>query len=181
MQGWPWPLLLLLAGCSVFRKPAPDAEPVASLDRLRSDPRGACAAVANPGTEPWSPRKREARITVGDKLLSSSVRACARVVPGAAGAGAGAVLEVALIFPRQDEHWRPEYWHVEVIRHDGLVVQAANLDAGRTEDGSCVLDVCNEEGYSTVPIPEPWRADRYRIRLTHVPTRKHVELAITLR
>jgi len=31
-----------------------------------------------------------------------------------------------------------------------------------------------------VALSEPWRADRYRVRLTHVPTRKRVELVITL-
>ncbi len=178
MRALPW-VLLLLPGCSALQKPAAEPQPVASLARLRSDPRGVCAAAVNPSMEPWAPGDREPKTTVGDKLLSRIVQACARVVPGAGGSE-GASLEVGFIFPQQDEHWRPEHWHVEVIRRDGLVVQAATLDAGRIEDGACVLDVCNKEGYATVAIPGGWQADRYRIRLTHVPTRKHVELAITL-
>jgi hypothetical protein len=176
----PWLLLLLVPGCAVFQKPAHDPKPVASLERVKSDPKGVCAAVVNPSTEPWSLEKREAKPTLGDKLLSSTLQACARVQAGDGGAGEGAVVDIELVFPQQDDHWRPEYWHVEVIRQNGVVVLAANLDGGRVEDGVCVLDVCNKEGHATVAIPEPWQADRYRIRLTHVPTRKHVELAITL-
>jgi hypothetical protein len=157
-----------------------DPRPVGSLERLKTNPKGVCATVVNLSGESWSAQKRETKTTVGDKLMSSTVQACARVRPGAEGAGEGAVVEVALVFPQQDERWRPEYWHVEVIRQNGLVVQAANLDSGRVEDGVCVLDVCNKEGYASVVLPEPWQADQYRIRLTHVPTRKRVELFITL-
>ncbi len=180
MRSSPWPLLLLACGCAVFQKPAEDPRPVASLDRLKSDPNGVCASMLNLSAEPWSVKQREPTISVGDKMLSSNIQACARVKPEADGPGEGAVVEVAFTFPQLDEHWRPEYWHVEVVRQNGLVVLATNLDAGRIVDGVCVLDVCNKEGYATVALPEPWQADRYRIRLTHVPTRKRVELAITL-
>ncbi len=173
-------VLLLLCGCSAVQKPAAGPDAVSSLARLGSDPSGVCAGAVNPSLDPWAPGEREATTTVGDKLLSRLVQACARLVPAAGDGGEAAVLEVGLVFPQQDEHWRPEHWHVEVVRQDGLVVQAASLGAGRIEDGVCVLDVCNKEGYATVPVPEGWHAYRYRIRLTHVPTRKHVELAITL-
>lgn len=180
MRRSPWLLLLAAAGCSAFQRPVEDPRPIATLERLKTDPKGVCASLVNLASEPWTVKKGEAKFTVGDKLLSSTVQACARVQPGAEGPGEGAVVEVKLVFPQQDEHWRPEYWHVEVIRENGLVIQAGNLDAGRIEDGICVLDVCNKEGYSTVALSEPWQADRYRVRLTHVPTRKRVEVVITL-
>lgn len=180
MRRWPSLLLLLVSGCVAFQKPTEDPRPVGSLERLKIDPKGICASVVNLSTEPWNVAKQDPKTTVGDKLLSSTVQACAHARPAAEGGEEGAALEVALVFPQQDEHWRPEYWHIEVIRQDGLVVQAGSLDAGRIEDGVCVLDVCNKEGYATVALAEPWKAGRYRIRLTHVPTRKRVELAITL-
>lgn len=175
-----WLVLLLLPACSAFQKPVENRRPIATLERLKSDPKGACATMVNLSSEPWTPKQQERKLTLGDKLLSSSVEACARIQPGAGGAGEGAVVDVALIYPQQDEHWRPEYWHVEVVRSNGLVVHAANLDAGKVEDGVCVLDVCNKEGHASLALPEPWQADSYKIRLTHVPTRQRVDVVITL-
>ncbi len=182
MRRSPWLLLLCLAACAGFSKPSENAKPAGSLERVKTDPKGVCAAIVNPTTEPWSTKPPEGglKLNVGNKLIASNVQVCARVQRDASGPGEGSVLAVELSVPREDEHWRPEYWHVEVIRPKGLVVLAGNLDAGRTEDGVCVLDTCAQEAFSSLAMPEPWQVGTYRIRLIHVPTRKRVEVAITL-
>ncbi len=180
MRRWLWLPLLLVPGCAAFQSPKEDPKPLASLERVRTDPKGVCASIADLSGEAWSAKQREPTMTVGDKLLSSTVQACLRALPPAGGEEERAAVDVTLVFPQLDERWRPDYWHIEVIGEGGLVVHAGSLSASKIEDGVCVLDVCNKEGHATVHIPEPWRAERYRIRLTHVPTRKRVELVVTL-
>jgi hypothetical protein len=176
----PWLLLVLLPACAGFQKPVENKRPTATLEQLKSDHKPVCATVANLSNEAWSAKGNELKPTLGDKMISSSVQACARIRPSASGSGEGAVVDLSFIFPQQDEHWRPEYWHVEVVRSNGVVVQAANLDVDRIEDGICVLDVCNKEGYATLVLDQPWEVGTYKIRLVHVPTRKHVDVVITL-
>lgn len=153
-----------------------------TLEQLRADPKGICATVLDErGSKPWSRGKAEQPFSVGDSLLRSVIQACARLRPGAPGEDQAPALDVLFSFPTFDDRWRPEYWHVEVVRKNGLVVKAGNFDQGTEEPGVCLLDVCEIEGRASMPLPEPWAADDYRIRLTHVPTRQRVDLAISLR
>jgi hypothetical protein len=176
----PWLLLVLLPACAGFQKRADNRHAFATLEHLKSDPKGACGAVVNMSAEAWSAKATEPKPSLGDKMIASSVEACVRILPSGSGPGEGAVVDLAFVFPQQDEHWKPQYWHVEVVRSNGVVVQAATLDEGKIEDGICVLDVCNKEGYATLVVNEPWQVDSYKIRLTHVPTRKHVDVVVTL-
>lgn len=178
------PLLLLLvlaSGCGWAMSPKPDPLKAGTLEQVRSDAKGVCASFMDDRTtKPWI-RKGERRPSVGDSLLRSTVKACARVRPGEQGAQGTPVLDVTFTYPTFDDRWRPEYWHVEVVRRNGLVVKAGSFEHGIEEEGVCLLDVCDMEGLASMELPEPWDADEYRIRLTHVPTRQRVDLSLSLR
>jgi hypothetical protein len=178
------PLLALLAsGCAALGQGKDDRRSLASLEQVRAGAQAACGQVSGIGGDPWSAdRKRQPEGgVISEKLAPSSAEACARFdAAGREEAGEGAVLAVKLAFAEGDDRWMPAHWHVEVIDHRGMVVQAGMLGEGRSERGSCVLGVCTMEGYASVPLPEPWRMGRYKIRLTHVPTRKRVDLSFDL-
>jgi hypothetical protein len=173
--------LALSLACAGLRGAGKDRAGDETLERARTDREGVCAILHDPATEPWSAEGKDVTWTVGGKLLPSTVTGCARVLPAGEGGEEGAALDLTLAYPREDDHWRPEHWHVEVIRSSGLVVWAGGLDGAWTEPGICLLNVCNVEGHATVRLSEPWARDRYRIRLIHVPTRGRVEISLQLR
>jgi hypothetical protein len=169
-------LILVACGCagSAGTRPGPSAS--AALATVQKT--GVCAAVRGIDGDAWSsdPKVKPAK-GLGNFLLSASAEACARTRPGEKEAGA---LDVTLVFPVEDERWRTENWHLEVVRKDGLVVEAGTLPAGREVFGGCAVGTCLQEDHATLPISEPWRVDSYKIRLRHVPTRTRVDLKIQL-
>ena len=165
--------MLLLCGCAASQK-----DLRSTLARTRTDPAGACFTTSNVDGDPWLAAKKREQPGLVTKLLSRTVVACARAQP--AEEDAPGLLDVTLIFAKQEDRWRTEYWHAEVVRSNGLVIQAGDLGPGRSEDGSCVLGECNMEGHATLTLTEPWQAGRYIVRLTHVPTRLRVNIPITL-
>ena len=86
---------------------------------------------------------------------------------------------MTLIFPVEDERWRTENWHLEVIRKDGLVVEAGALPQGREVFGGCAVGTCLQEDHATLQISEPWRWTATGFRLRHVPTRTRVDLKMS--
>lgn len=181
MRTW-LPLLLVLAsGCATGRAKEL-RRPVANLEQVRAGAQAACGEVGSLGGDPWSAdRRRKPPDDLSQKLAPARAEACARFDPaGPQEAGEGSVLAVTLVFAKGDDRFRPEHWHAELIARNGLVVQAGMLGEGKVEDGVCVLGVCAMEGHASVPLPEPWRPGRYKVRLTHVPTRLRVDLSFEL-
>jgi hypothetical protein len=173
-------LVLLACGCAGAARERPAQNAAGSLEKVQSAKQGVCAGVSNIPGDAWSTDPQAApKQPLGSNLLGGNAEVCARAPAGEA-ADDGGTLEVTLVFPVTDERWRTENWHLEVIRKDGLVVQAGMLTAGRAVPGICVLDTCLKENHTSVRLPDPWRADSYRIRLRHVPTRTRVDLAIAL-
>lgn len=173
-------LFLVACGCAGVSRPKQPQSAAGTLELVRSGKQGVCAGVGNIPGNPWSRDPRaELKRPFGSSVVSSSVQACARAAPGLA-EGEGGLLDLVLTFPIQDERWRTEHWHLEVIRKDGLVIQAGALGVGRTTPGGCVLDACLQDDQVTVQVSEPWQAGTYRIKLRHVPTRTSADLTIAL-
>jgi len=171
----PLSLLAILSACGTFHPPVSNPRTVSPLS-LVPQPKGACAIFVGDGsTEGWSRETGQASASLGRGPLPRSVEACAR-----SREGAGGILGLELIFESGDDRWRPEFWHLEVVRKSGLVIYAGSLNKGTAEQGMCLVGVCNMDARTTVDFAEPWRADEYRIRLQHVPTGQRIELAITL-
>ncbi len=182
MRTW-LPLLLVLAsGCATSGRSKEQRRPVANLAQVRAGALAACGELGDLGGDPWSAdRRRKPPGDLSAKLAPARAEACARFDPAAPpGPGEGSVLAVTLVFAKGDDRFRPEHWHAELIARNGLVVQAGMLGEGTVEDGVCVLGVCAMEGHVSVPLPEPWRPGRYKVRLTHVPTRLRVDLSFEL-
>jgi len=167
-------LLLIACGCAASRK-----ETRPTLARTRSDPAGVCFSTTDLGGNPWHADKRGEDPGLAAKLLSRTVQVCARAEPSEDQQAPG-LLDITLIFAKLDDRWRPQYWHAEVIRSNGLVIEAGDLGPGRIEDGSCFVDECRKEGHATLTLSEPWETGHYRVRLTHVPTRLKVDIPFSL-
>jgi hypothetical protein len=173
-------LFLVACGCAGVSRPRPVQSAAGTLEQVRASKEGVCAGIGTIPGEPWSSDPRaEPKHPLGSSVVGASAQACARALPGQA-EGEGGVLDVTLSFPIHDERWRTENWHLEVIRKDGLVIQAGALGAGRLAAGGCLLDTCIQEAHVTVQLSEPWRAGSYRVKLRHVPTRTSVDLTIAL-
>ena len=169
-------VVLLASGCvfGVGRKPVPEGD----LGQARADAEGVCAAVDEESRGGWF--EQSPAEDLASQVMKNQVRACARLRPGAEGAE-DSVLASRFVFAEGDERWRPEHWHVDVTRANGLVIYAGTLEQGEAERGDCVLGVCYMWGKSELRLPEPWLPGVYRIRYAHVPTGKRIDLTITLR
>jgi len=164
--------LLIFCGCATSQK-----DPRPSLARTRTDPAGVCVTVTGLSGAPWVADQQWDAPGVESKVVRPAVAACARTQQAERAPG---LLDVTLIFAKEEDRWRPEYWHAEVVRSNGLVIQAGDLGRGRVVAGACYLGLCTMEGHATLTLAEPWQAGRYRVRLTHVPTRLEVNIPITL-
>ena len=176
-----FPLLLATASaCSTFRAPPSSPRAVSTL-ALLDEPKGVCAiSVGDGSTEGWSRTTGKASASLGQGPLPRWVQACARSRRGSQAESSGGILELEFVFESEDDRWRPEYWHLEVIRQSGLVIYAGTLDPGTSEEGVCLVPVCNMRARTTVELAAPWGVDEYRLRLRHVPTGQRIELSITL-
>jgi len=169
-------LIVTALGCAGVQHERSPQQAAASLEQARTGKRGVCAGIGNIPGDPWSADPRaEPKPKLGSEMVGATVEACART-----GSDGRALLDVMLSFPIYDERWKGENWHVEVIRKDGLVIHAGGLPEGRLASGGCLLDTCLQEDHVTLQLDEPWRADAYRIRLRHVPTRTRADLTIAL-